>query len=171
MKPQVPNFWGSEGNPTTPPQPSGPVPNFWNTSSTDSVQPVSSDPVPNFWKGPSSDLVNQAESQLGKTDFTGLCEAWQEKLTGSPKMGLTAADAWNNYAKQGQAVSGLQGAQPGDKIYFAGDGGAGHTGIVSKVDNQGVHFVSATDNGVQDVPVNNWLKNTGQQLLGIVPRS
>lgn len=114
--------------------------------------------------------VQNAQSKLGSEDYTGYCETFQEQMTHSPNMGGTASEAWDNYAKQGRAVGGLQNARQGDKIYFSGDSGMGHTGIISGHDAHGnLTFISATDNGVQNLPVKDWLATTGQQLLGIVP--
>ena len=115
-----------------------------------------------------SDVTN-AQSDLGNTDYTGLCEAWQEKMTGSPNMGTTAANAWDNYSQQGITNTDITKAKPGDKIYFSGDGGLGHTGIVTENKNGDLSFISATDNGVQTQNVNSWLQETGQQPLGFIP--
>lgn len=115
--------------------------------------------------------VKNAEENLGNQDYDGYCETFQEQMSGSPDMGDTAADAWDNYVQKGKAVGGLQDAKAGDLVYFAGDGGLGHTGIISGKDKNGnTTFVSATDNGVENLPVNEWLQSTGQQLLGIVPK-
>ena len=112
--------------------------------------------------------VTAGESYLNSKDYNGWCEKFQEQITGSPNMGRTAFEAWNNYAQQGRAFQGLQGAQPGDKIYFTGDKGKGHTGVISSIDPRtgDATFISATDNGVQELPVSSWLQSTGEQLLG-----
>lgn len=112
--------------------------------------------------------VSAGESKLGSQDYNGWCEKFQEQITGSPNMGSTAYEAWNNYAQSGRAFQGLQGAQPGDKIYFTGDGGLGHTGVISSIDPSSgdATFISATDTGVQELPVSSWLKSTGESLLG-----
>lgn len=120
---------------------------------------------------PTPQDVTNAEQNLGNQDYDGWCETFQEQMTGSPKMGDTAADAWNNYVQEGKVVGGLQDAQPGDLVYFDGDNGLGHTGIISGKDKSGnTTFVSATDNGVENLPINQWLQTTGQQVLGIVPK-
>lgn len=117
------------------------------------------------------DNVTSARSEIGNTDNNGYCERFAEKTT-MGKTGLygSAIEAWNNYAQNGKATSELEKARPGDLIYFNPDvsnQGYGHVGVLTGKGN----FISATDNGVQEMPLSDWEKLTGQKPLGIVPLS
>lgn len=106
-----------------------------------------------------------AKKELGKQEYIGYCETFVEKATGSGNQGATASDAWNN--QQDKAIQGLEGVRPGDKIYFSDPNNpAGHVGLA----DQGGNFVSATDNGIQENNINDWMKTTGQQALGYIPQ-
>lgn len=114
--------------------------------------------------------VSQAQDKSGNQDFNGECEQFVEQMT-TGKSGIfpTAADAWDYYAKSGQAQP-LSQAKPGDLIYFSPDStnnNQGHTGIIA--DTNG-NFVSATYNGVQTNNLKDWVNLTGQTPLGIVPQ-
>lgn len=162
------NPWGPNAQVAASSDNSSPTYNPWGSAQA----PGKAGPSQGYnpWSSTPQDVTN-AEENLGNQDYNGYCETFQEKMSGSPEMGTTAAAAWNNYAKQGDAVPSLNSAKAGDLVYFAGDGGLGHTGIISGKDSQGnITFVSATNNGVENVPVNQWLHSTGQQLLGIVPK-
>lgn len=115
------------------------------------------------------DDVAKAMADSGDQSFDGYCQAFAEKMTGAPNMGGSAAEAWNNYSKQGRAVPSVQGMNPGDLIYFAPDNsnqGYGHVGIYQG-DGK---FVSATYHGVQSNDLSDWQKKTGQQIVGYVPQ-
>ncbi len=118
--------------------------------------------------------VLAAKKDIGRQDENGWCEQWQEQASDSPNMGTSAANAWTNYEQNQQAKPGLQGAKPGDLVYFAPDDsnqGDGHTGIITSMDpKEGMKFISATDNGVKEYNLNEWQQLTGQQLLGHVPK-
>lgn len=134
-------------------------------------QPQSSDP----W----SDIVNatptsnanvaQAQTKLGNQDRNGYCQQFVEEATyGKSGMYPTAIDAWDTYAKNGQAYQGdVQKAPSGSLIYFAPDKSnedAGHVGIS---DGKG-GMISATDNGVEATSVADWQARTKQKPLGYV---
>jgi len=106
-----------------------------------------------------------AKKQLGDREYIGYCEKFVEQVTkGTTGIYPSAIDAWNQ--QQDKAVTGLDGVQPGDPVYFAPDSsnqGYGHTGIYAG-DNQ---FVSATDNGIQQNDLGKWQQSTGQQVLGV----
>lgn len=108
---------------------------------------------------------------LKNQSYAGLCESWVEDVTGSSIQGDTASDSWKSLSSKGKGVLGLNGAQPGDLVYFASDpnstyGTAGHVGIY----NGNGLFTSATDNGVSTSNINDWTKANKQQVLGYVPR-
>lgn len=114
-------------------------------------------------------LVN-AKHDLGVKDFIGLCERFVEQVSkGATGMFASAKDAFNQQKQQGQAQTDFSKMKPGDAIYFAADasnGGYGHTGIYSGNGK----FISATNNGVQEHPIDQWSKSTGQKPVGFVPQ-
>lgn len=115
--------------------------------------------------------VQTADSQQGRQDLNGWCEKAVEQWAGLPQMGGTAKDAWNNWSTQKKAFSGLQGAQPGDVLYFNGNasnGNEGHAALFEGYDDKGnPMMISATDNGVARNNVNQWSSNVAP-LLGYV---
>lgn len=113
------------------------------------------------------DDVSAARTYLGKQDFDGLCEVFAEKVTGSPQMGATATDAWNNWLQKGAAYSDYQNAPAGSLIYFAPDNSNGQAGHVAVSDGKG-GIVGATYSGVETYGLNDWIKQTGQKPLGYV---
>lgn len=110
--------------------------------------------------------VTNAQQELGKHEDAGLCLSFAQDMAGVPHQDATAIDNFNDYAGQGKAYTGTQGIQPGDFVYFE-NGGAGHVGIVSGFDNSGQPtFVSATDNGIQEMGINDWANYAGQTYVG-----
>ena len=123
-------------------------------------------------KGQSGDgsLPGNARSALedvGSQAFNEFCQKFVEQATlGHSGVYPSAIAAWQ--AQQDKARPGLQGINPGDLVYFAPDqsnGNFGHTGIYT---GNG-RFVSATDNGVKDVGISDWMNSTGQRPLGYIP--
>lgn len=112
--------------------------------------------------------ITRASAQTGSQDENGECQKFVEQMVyGHAGIFPSAIDAWDAYAKDGQARMGTQGVKPGDLLYFAPDKSnqdAGHTGIFMGGDK----FISATDNGVMPYSLTDWQKQTGQQLLGYV---
>lgn len=107
------------------------------------------------------------QQYLGSQAWDDYCQKFVEQaLYGRSGMYASAIAAWN--AQAHKAVGGINGAQPGDQVFFspnAGNGGYGHTGIYMG-NNQ---FLSATDQGVKQLDLNQWQRGTGQKLLGYVP--
>ncbi len=155
--------WGPDDQPTDP------VP----TSTAQQVNPNSSAPkVTNADVQQATDAAVKAgadpaalaaaRAKLGTTAYIGLCESFVESVNGMGNMGSSAINAWNG-APQLQRTD-LQNIRPGDTIYFAptADNQYGHTGIYSGNGN----FISATNNGIQEVPIGQWQQQTGQKALG-----
>lgn len=115
-----------------------------------------------------SSSLQRASQYIGSQAFDDLCQEFVEQAAyGSTGHYASAIDAWNK--QQQNAVSGTNGIQPGDLVYFAPDQSNnyyGHAGIYTG-NNQ---FVSATNNGVQYNDLNSWQKGTGQRLLGYIPQ-
>lgn len=108
-----------------------------------------------------------ARQYMGSKNFIGYCQRFVRQVTGGKTTGASAIEAWN---KASQKVQGAQGLQKGDLVYFspnASNRGLGHTGIYS---GNG-QFISATDSGVRQTNLLDWIKSTGQKLLGYVPNS
>lgn len=114
-------------------------------------------------------MFNNLQSLIGNQAWDDLCEKFAEQAVyGHANMYPNAITAWTSQSKNG--VSGLNGIQPGDLVYFSpneGNGYNGHTGIYQG-NNQ---FLSATDNGVQLNDIGKWVQSTGQQVLGYIPTS
>lgn len=114
--------------------------------------------------------MTNAQRFIGSTGWgTGAntyCETFTEQMTGSGWQGASAIDAWNRQAAQNKTSTDLSNLQPGDALYFSptATNPYGHTGIYA---GNG-QFVSATANGIQQYDIGNWLKATGQSLLGFV---
>lgn len=115
--------------------------------------------------------VQNANADQGRQDLNGWCEAAVEKWANLPQEGGTASQAWDNWVQKGKAYTGLNGAQPGDLLYFgANDGNSneGHAAMYEGKDSAGNDImISATDNGVQRDDVNQWSQNVAP-LLGYV---
>ncbi len=127
-----------------------------------SQQPATDDSNP-FIKGNSKALAT-AQASVGDEDYNGLCEKFAEQVSyGKTGMFPTANDAWNHYAQNGQARPDVENAPMGSLLYFA-NGGAGHVAIT---DGKG-NITGATDNGVKTLPLQEWVKSTGQKILGFV---
>jgi hypothetical protein len=106
-----------------------------------------------------------ARRYLGTSKFIGYCQSFVRQVTGGRTSGASAIQAWNNTS---QKVQGIQGIQPGDLVYFSphvSNRGYGHTGVYS---GNG-QFISATDSGIKQMGILDWIKSTGQKLLGYVP--
>ncbi len=110
------------------------------------------------------DDVALAQRSTGDQSYNGWCQAFVEHATmGKTGIFPSAIAAWNN--QQDKAIPGLDGVKAGDPIYFAPNSsneGYGHTGIYTGNGK----FISATDNGVKEIPIDEWSKATGQQILG-----
>lgn len=109
-----------------------------------------------------------ARQYLGSSKFIGYCQSFVRQVTGGRTQGASAIQAWNNAPQKVQGS--INGMQPGDLVYFspnASNRGYGHTGIYA---GQG-QFVSATDKGIRQAPIMDWVRATGQKLLGYVPHS
>src|ERR1035437_6573514 len=69
-----------------------------------------------------------AQKMLGQKDYIGWCQAFVRSVGGNTS-GASAYQAWQN---AGNKVTGTQGMQPGDLVYFSpnqGNNNDGHTGI------------------------------------------
>jgi hypothetical protein len=109
-----------------------------------------------------------AKSQLGSTAYKGYCERFVENAQGVGGQYPSAIAAWN--AQQNQATQGISGAQPGDVVYFSANPSNenyGHTGIYAG-NNQ---FYNPTYNGVKLSNITDWLRATGQQILGYIDKT
>lgn len=158
------NLDGGQGQtqPSAPYDASAPI----QPQTTDSSDPwsaiVNSSPI-------SDNNVSTAQSSEGRQDLNGYCEQFVEDATfGQNGIFPTAADAWTNYVKSGEAYQGdVTKAPAGSLIYFAPDASnsnEGHTGVL---DGKG-NMISATDYGVQQISVAQWMQQTGQKPLGYV---
>lgn len=111
-------------------------------------------------------VLQLASKLLGAREYIGYCQAFVERMSGNQQRFPSAIQAWNNALNK---VQGTQGIQPGDLVYFSpnqSNRGYGHTGIYSG-DNQ---MISATYGGVKKNNLEDWLKSTGQKLLGYLPQ-
>lgn len=109
------------------------------------------------------DGVNKAYENLGSRMFDGYCEAFVEQMTGRNIQGASAIESWNNSLQH--AHMGLDGIKRGDLVYFDADSsnsGYGHVGIYEGTNK----FISATYNGVESKPLDEWQTSTGQKVLG-----
>jgi len=119
------------------------------------------------WGNTPSD-VSSAQSDQGKQDYNNLCEKFVEQhVYGQTGIFPTAADAWNSYVKDGKAQGGAQNAPAGSMVYFGADKSNGDFGHVAIADGKG-NIIGATSNGVQSIPLTDWIKQTGQTPLGFV---
>jgi hypothetical protein len=116
--------------------------------------------------------VRSAQSVIGSQGWNGYCQQFVEQVAyGKSGMFPTALSAAQSYAQNGQLNQGLEGAKPGDILYWNGEstGGDGHASIYEGTDPQGnPMMISATDTGVREDNVSQWAKDTNQQLLGFV---
>lgn len=137
-----------------------------------STESLEQDPLDLYLKNNQShallpDDVVKAKQNEGHQDYNGYCEAFAEKVTGQPKMGGSAAEAWNNYVKKHQAFGDIQNAPAGSLIYFAPDASNEGYGHVAIADGQG-NITGATYKGVATHTIADWVKQTGQKPLGFV---
>lgn len=118
-----------------------------------------------YWDTPSD--VSNAQAKVGDPMDKGYCETFVEQMAGTPNMGASAAEAFNNWAAQGKAYQDVTKAPPGSLIYFKADDSNGNAGHVAIADGQG-NIIGATYNGVQQTSLKDWISQTGQQPLGYV---
>jgi uncharacterized protein YycO len=112
--------------------------------------------------------VQNAQAQLGSQDQNGECERFIEKsVYGKTGIFPTASDAANYYSQKGQLNPDIQNAPAGSMIYFKADGTNGNDGHVGLLDAKG-NLISATYNGVQTIPLQQWISSTRQTPLGFV---
>lgn len=117
--------------------------------------------------GASASLLDKARQYLGEKAYIGLCQAFVEKTTqGREGIYRSAIDAWNNQINKAQ--NNMANIRPGDAVYFAPDGSNGNYGHTGVYAGNG-QFISATYNGVQQYDLNDWIRETGQKLLGFIP--
>lgn len=108
-----------------------------------------------------------ARQYMGSKNYIGYCQKFVGQITGGRTSGASAIQAWN---RAPQKVPGIQGLQEGDLVYFspnASNKGYGHTGIYA---GNG-QFISATNTGIKQTNLLDWMKSTGQKFLGYVPGS
>lgn len=113
-------------------------------------------------------ILNNAKKLLGNQNFIGLCERFVEIAT-QGKSGIYPSAIAAFTAQKDKAVP-LDQAKPGDAVYFAPDksnNNFGHTGVIA--DNGSM--ISATNTGVKQTPISTWTQNTGQKILGVIPKS
>lgn len=123
-------------------------------------------------KATGSNPYGPAPSGMSQSQWNGMCEAWLEQQEyGHTGVFPSAIAAANHYATSGQLKSGLQGAKPGDMLFFGANSGNGNDGHAAKFlgyDQQGNPMMqSATYNGVQNSNVANWNSSVAP-LLGYV---
>ena len=113
--------------------------------------------------------VTKAENDKGDQSYNNYCETFAEQLAyGRTGMYLTAQDAWDAYAKQGQAIQmDPMKAPRGALVYYGADSSNSNDGHVGFSDGMG-NLVSATSNGVKTIPMIQWQQETGQKPLGFV---
>ena len=113
--------------------------------------------------------VAKAKADQGDQSYNGYCESFAEQVAyGKQNIYGSAAEAWSNYVNSGKARGGdVQKAPKGAMIYFAPDASNWGDGHVGFSDGQG-NLVSATSQGVKSIPLNDWIKQTGQTPLGYV---
>jgi hypothetical protein len=116
--------------------------------------------------------VTKAVNDTGDQSYNGWCQAFVEQVTGVKPQGdsSSAVNAWNSFAKNGQAVPSTQGMKAGDLVYFSPNASNNNDGHVGIYQGNG-KFVSATDNGVNVQDMTDWQKKTGQQVLGYIPQN
>lgn len=116
--------------------------------------------------GASAGLLEKARQYLGTQEYIGLCQAFVERATkGREGIYASAAEAWEK--QQDKAQTDFSKIKPGDVIYFSpseSNNWYGHTGIYGG----GNKFISATYNGIKELDLNDWMKSTGQKLLGFI---
>jgi hypothetical protein len=114
--------------------------------------------------GSGSSDTQKVGNALNNTD-AGLCQKYVDDQTGAKQRYPTAYATWQAKMKSGEATPGLSGIQPGDVVEFApdsGNGGDGHAAIV----NKNGELSMATYNGIQTIPMDTWIKESGQSPLG-----
>ncbi len=126
-----------------------------------SVAPATATALQN---GADATILDKARKSVGVQDFVGLCEKFVELATqGHAGIYPSAIADWQ--ANQDKAT---QNPKAGDKVFFSantGNQGYGHVGVYTGNGN----FISATNTGVKELPLANWVKSTGQKILGFVP--
>ena len=116
--------------------------------------------------------VTSAQNNAGSQAYDDYCQKFVEQMTtGHSGIFPSASAAINHYQQEGKLVTNPIGMKPGNLIYFSPDQsnkGFGHVGILTK-DNR---FISATEKGVEEMPISQWQQLTGQKVAGFVnPKS
>jgi len=133
-----------------------------------SQTPQSGNYFENYGHEQTPDNVTQAQNLIGSQDYNQLCERFAEAVTkGKTGVYPSATDAWLDYSKQGKAKQGIDGLKKGDLIYWYNPADSdGHVSVYIGGDT----MIGATDTeGIKQTNINNWAKDTGEQILGHVP--
>lgn len=116
---------------------------------------------------PQDVVTAQTIQQQKPQDYNGWCESFAEKATGMGWQGASAAQAARRFSQKGKLIANPTGMQSGNLVYFHPDASnnyEGHVGIITNGDK----FISATNNGIQELPISEWQKQTGQTIAGFV---
>ena len=104
----------------------------------------------------------------GDATWANWCQAYVEKATSNVQKFGSATEAADNYASAGKLITNPSGVKSGNLIYFNDPNQPyGHVGIVTGKDT----FISATPNGIKEMPIKDWLQQTGQSITGFVAPS
>lgn len=170
-----PQDWASQRADAIKPPVSSPINPVTSTAPTQPTQPVSPQAAGSavqattqaIKNGANPALLQRAKQYLGSDAYIGLCQAFVERATkGMEGIYASAKDAWAQ--QQDKAQTDLSKMKVGDSVYFAPDasnGFYGHTGVYA---GNG-QFISATDNGIKQVNLDDWMRTTGQKILGFIP--
>lgn len=110
------------------------------------------------------DTTTQIGKSIQTPAYAGYCLQWVDDQQGNSNRQPTAYADYQVNAKSGN-ISTSGNIPAGARVYFgpdASNGGMGHVGIAG---DDGT-FTSATDNGVKTYKISDWVKSTGQSLLG-----
>ncbi len=108
---------------------------------------------------------SQVGAALDGSSYAGLCQQYVDDQTGAKQRYPTAIATWQAKAQSGQAHQGLDGIAPGDVVEFAPDSSNGGSGHAAIVDGDG-NLNMATYGGIKQIPLDTWVKHSGQTPLG-----
>lgn len=114
--------------------------------------------------GSGSSDTSKVGNVLNNTD-AGYCQKYVDDQTGAKQRYPTAYATWQAKVKSGDANQGLDGIKPGDVVEFAPDSGNKGDGHAAVVNSNG-ELSMATYNGVETIPMDTWIKESGQKPLG-----
>ncbi len=114
------------------------------------------------------DTASKVGNAISTPAYAGYCQKFVDDQTGAKQRYATAANTWQAKVADGSAQTNLNNVKTGDVVEFApdqGNGNMGHAAIVTSTKN-GIQLKMATNSGVQNYSLKDWISYSGQTPQG-----